>query len=317
MKSLSCTYTQSCPIHTTSQRLLLVSKFVLIRKNLASLIRTEITVVDFSVTEVGLEEQILAVVVDKEHPELEKQRSDLIRVQNESTIHLKQLEDRLLSRLAASSQSQSGQLAIRLEDIELIENLQATKADIESKVVQFIATEKEINRKRNIYRPVAAVSAMLYFIIDKLSMLDHMYQYSFLTFMALVTSTIASTEGGHHLEEGDTHLVHADSVSAGYDKLRLGILLNFWCSDKPSIKSTPPTPTAVAHPNVTELKTVASGKPAASRPSSGRAAATGSNAAASRPGSAKRPTTGDGSGSSSARGDGSPELSGDGRVHSV
>jgi hypothetical protein len=68
-------------------------------------------------------------------------------------------------------------------------------------VVQFIATEKEINRKRNIYRPVAAVSAMLYFIIDKLSMLDHMYQYSFLTFMGLVTSTIASTENHHHHEE--------------------------------------------------------------------------------------------------------------------
>jgi ATP-binding dynein motor region len=100
-------------------------------------------VVDFSVTEVGLEEQILAVVVDKEHPELEKQRSDLIRAQNESTIHLKQLEDRLLTRLASSSQAQvdkslyflfsiyvsfkTGQLSIQLADIELIENLQATK----------------------------------------------------------------------------------------------------------------------------------------------------------------------------------------------
>lgn len=61
--------------------------------------------VDFSVTEIGLEEQILAVVVDKEHPELEKQRSELIRIQNESTIHLKQLEDNLLSRLASSSQA--------------------------------------------------------------------------------------------------------------------------------------------------------------------------------------------------------------------
>ena len=30
------------------------------------------TLVDFSVTQSGLEEQILAVVVDKEHPELER-----------------------------------------------------------------------------------------------------------------------------------------------------------------------------------------------------------------------------------------------------
>ena len=247
------------------------------------MIYTEITIVDFSVTEVGLEEQILAVVVDKEHPELEKQRSDLIRVQNESTIHLKQLEDRLLTRLASSSQAQvcpqshrvvhpkhspfiqSGQLSIQLTDIELIENLQATKASIESKVVQFIATEKEINRKRNSYRPVAAVSAMLYFIIDKLKMLDHMYQYSFLTFMGLVTSTIAATDGARHDEEsahaGYAYLIYHGSNFTDYNYRNKSALAS----------DIAPDATADAKSTV------------ATRPSSGR------------PSSGKRPTTAGGS----------------------
>ncbi len=82
-------------------------------------------------------------------------------------------------------------------------------------MVQFIATEKEINRKRNIYRPVAAVSAMLYFIIDKLKMLDHMYQYSFLTFMGLVTSTITATEQ-HHDDHHHHDTADATAGSEGY-----------------------------------------------------------------------------------------------------
>jgi hypothetical protein len=59
---------------------------------------------------------------------------------------------------------------------------------------------------------------MLYFIIDKLKMLDHMYQYSFLTFMGLVTQTIATTEGGaHHDEDGGTSTGVGASVASSAD----------------------------------------------------------------------------------------------------
>merc|ERR1719506_1639968 len=60
------------------------------------------TIVNFIVTPEGLEDQILAMVVNVEKPELEQQKQELVRKQNEFKVTLAQLEDDLLAQLAAA-----------------------------------------------------------------------------------------------------------------------------------------------------------------------------------------------------------------------
>lgn len=62
---------------------------------------------NFCVTEVGLEEQLLAQVVGHERPDLQEQARSLVRQLGEYTITLKELEDNLLQRLANSQVSQA------------------------------------------------------------------------------------------------------------------------------------------------------------------------------------------------------------------
>jgi dynein heavy chain, axonemal len=76
--------------------------------------------VNFCVTEKGLEDQLLALVVEHERPDLQEQAQNLVKQLGEFTITLKSLEDNLLTRLANSQ----GDI---LEDIKLIENLEETK----------------------------------------------------------------------------------------------------------------------------------------------------------------------------------------------
>jgi len=55
-----------------------------------------------------------------------------------------------------------------LENVELIEQLEVTKdTSIKIKEKQILAkqTEKEINESRELFRPVAAEGAMLYFLL--------------------------------------------------------------------------------------------------------------------------------------------------------
>lgn len=78
------------------------------------------TLVNFCVTEKGLEDQLLALVVQHERPDLQQQAQDLVKQLGDFTITLKALEDNLLFRLANSQ----GDI---LEDIALIENLEETK----------------------------------------------------------------------------------------------------------------------------------------------------------------------------------------------
>uniref|UniRef100_A0A3Q2SZQ2 Dynein axonemal heavy chain 9 n=1 Tax=Fundulus heteroclitus TaxID=8078 RepID=A0A3Q2SZQ2_FUNHE len=94
-------------------------------------LQAQCTLINFTVTRDGLEDQLLAAVVSMERPDLEQLKSDLTKEQNGFKITLKTLEDNLLSRLSSASGNFLG-------DTVLVENLETTKrtaAEIEQKKV--------------------------------------------------------------------------------------------------------------------------------------------------------------------------------------
>lgn len=83
-------------------------------------IQAECTLINFTVTEDGLEDQLLSLVVKMERPDLASQKEQLISDQNGYKIKLKELEKGLLKQLAEAE----GDI---LENIELIESLEYSK----------------------------------------------------------------------------------------------------------------------------------------------------------------------------------------------
>jgi dynein heavy chain len=161
-------------------------------------IAAQATLVNFCVTEKGLEDQLLALVVSKERADLQQQSSDLVRQLGEYTVQITQLEDNLLVRLSNAQ----GDI---LEDIELIENLEETKrtaTEIAEKVIQAKETQKIIDVTRDVYRPVAARGALLYFLVDVLNVLDRVYQYSMANFVYILKKGMDVCPGG----ADDTHV---------------------------------------------------------------------------------------------------------------
>ena len=95
-------------------------------------------------------------------------------------IQLLDLENQLLERLANAPED-------ILSDVALIEGLEATKKkvnDINYAVERGKDTEETIRDAREVYRPVAAEGALLYFQIILLYAINHMYQYSLDAFVA-------------------------------------------------------------------------------------------------------------------------------------
>ena len=149
------------------------------------------TIINFIVTEAGLEDQLLAMVVKVEKPDLEQTKEELVNKQNEYQITLAGLESGLLQQLSDADP------ATILQNFALIESLEVTKkTSTEIKAQQAIAKETEatINKLREIYRPVAAEGAMLYFLLIQLCIVDHMYQYSLESFTTFFFKAIDKTE---------------------------------------------------------------------------------------------------------------------------
>ncbi|KAJ3111626.1 Dynein heavy chain 6, axonemal [Phlyctochytrium bullatum] len=156
----------------------------------------KVTIINFTVTKVGLEGQLLADVVKLEKPELEEQRNTLIvNIANDKR-QLKDIEEKILKLLFNSE----GNI---LDDEELIQTLNQSKitsAAIKERVSQSEATEKEINNVRERYRPVAIRGSVLYFVIADLAEIDPMYQFSLNYFKNQFNQCIVDSEKADDLE---------------------------------------------------------------------------------------------------------------------
>ncbi|TYZ65632.1 hypothetical protein PybrP1_006817 [[Pythium] brassicae (nom. inval.)] len=149
-------------------------------------IAAQCTLINFIATESGLEDQLLEKVVKKEQPELERQKQELVLAFQKFKIDLVELEDQLLERLANAPDD-------ILSDVPLIESLEETKkkaTEISISVRKNQETEVVINNTRELYRPVAAEGAMLYFLLTTLSAIDHMYRYSLDSFVTFFYNAI-------------------------------------------------------------------------------------------------------------------------------
>merc|ERR1719343_350495 len=151
-------------------------------------VQAETTLINFTVTEDGLEDQLLFLVVRLERPDLAKKKSELIRQQNEFKVTLAHLEALLLEKLANAE----GDI---LDDTELIlslEDAKKTSDEVKEKVTIAQETELKINETSEFYRPTGARGSLLFFLLCDLCKMHTFYKYSLDSFVMVVTRVVNS-----------------------------------------------------------------------------------------------------------------------------
>ena len=165
--------------------------------------QAQTTLINFTVTVDGLEDQLLADVVAWERPDLEETKANLTRQQNEFKITLKELEDSLLARLSAAGGNFLG-------DTALVENLETTKktaAEIEVQVAEAKVTEEKINTARENYRPASARAALLYFILNDLNKINPIYQFSLKAFNVVFMKAVERADPADDVQQRVNNLI--------------------------------------------------------------------------------------------------------------
>uniref|UniRef100_A0A8D2QN50 Dynein heavy chain n=1 Tax=Zosterops lateralis melanops TaxID=1220523 RepID=A0A8D2QN50_ZOSLA len=160
-------------------------------------VSTKLTLINFTLSPSGLEDQLLGEVVAAERPDLEEDRNQLIVSNAQMRQELKDIEDQILYRLSTSEGNP-------VDDLELIKVLEASKlkaGEIQAKVAVAEQTEKDINITRMQYVPVAVRSQILYFCVSDLSNVDPMYQYSLEWFLNIFLLGIRNSEKSEELKE--------------------------------------------------------------------------------------------------------------------
>ncbi|KAG3225312.1 Dynein heavy chain 1, axonemal [Phytophthora cactorum] len=162
----------------------------------------KVTLLNFTITPKGLEDQALGVVVQEEMPELAEKKNSLVVANARMKAELVEIENKILYMLANSK----GNI---LDDTELIDTLgkaKVTSEDINEKMAEAEITEKAIDESRERYRGVAFRSSLLFFCIADLALVDPMYQYSLPWFVSLFIKSIHSATESDQLEMRLAHL---------------------------------------------------------------------------------------------------------------
>ena len=190
-------------------------------------IKDALTIVNFSVTEAGLEEQLLSITVAHERPELEKEQRHLIQEEERLKMKLSELEDQLLSNLSSSEESLLDNKAL----IDALVDIKAQSLSIQESLLKSAEIRAELQEKREAYRPLAAAGSRAYFVVLRLVSLSHMYRFSLRAFLACYTETLAGP-GGSALCPGSGALIRGmvcNVLHATAPSLFKGARLPFGC----------------------------------------------------------------------------------------
>ncbi|CAF1414036.1 unnamed protein product [Rotaria sordida] len=145
-----------------------------------------VTLINFTITQNGLEHQLLSLVVLNEEPHLEYERKVLLETMAQDLKSLRDYEDRTLEMLTTSEQH-------LLDRHDLIDNLTRSKItsdEISNRYHENESNERQINLARQCYVSLAKRGSLLYFLINHLSNLNIMYQFSLTWFQRTFHSCI-------------------------------------------------------------------------------------------------------------------------------
>ncbi|KAG1714039.1 Dynein heavy chain 3, axonemal [Nymphon striatum] len=152
--------------------------------------KQHLCVLNFMITKIGLEDQLLTIVVAHEKIELEQRKTNVIHECYNNAEILKNLEDKILTVLSSSTEN----ILENETGINILSSAKKLSEEIEEKQKLIAKTELEIDNYRNEFRKVSGHGTTLFFCLSTLANIDIMYQYSLSWLMQTYKRSIEESE---------------------------------------------------------------------------------------------------------------------------
>jgi len=172
-------------------------------------VTTKVAVINAAITQQGLEDQLLGIVVAEERPDLEEIRQKLVKEGAACRSALEQVEEQILATLSNAE----GNLLEDEAAIRVLDESKTLSTEISTKQQLAADTSVRMEQSRRAYWPVAQHTAVLFFCLAELVNLNPMYQYSLKWFIRLFLYSIRNSshpaEVTERLEVLQQHFTYA------------------------------------------------------------------------------------------------------------
>ncbi|KAL8271990.1 hypothetical protein Esti_004114 [Eimeria stiedai] len=152
---------------------------------------SRVTMINFTLTPSSLVNQCLNLVLKSERPDIDKKRSDMLKLQGEFKVKIRELEDALLLALS----NVKGNI---LDDDSVMSSMEMLKRQAAEVAMEAARTEEvmaEVDQTSNMYLPWALAAGRIYFTLLNLSCISPVYQYDLRLFLGVLDETLSHAEG--------------------------------------------------------------------------------------------------------------------------
>jgi dynein heavy chain len=160
-------------------------------------VAVKVTVLNFMITQVGLQDQLLNIVVEKERPDLAEEKARLVVEGAENKEQLEVTENKILDVLSSSQ----GNILDDESAVQVLSSSKQLSNEIAEKQKIGEETEVKIDEARLAYVPVAFKAAVLFFCVADMANIDPMYQYSLPFFINLFKAAIFKSEPSNDIDQ--------------------------------------------------------------------------------------------------------------------
>ncbi|RMZ76007.1 hypothetical protein DV738_g5168, partial [Chaetothyriales sp. CBS 135597] len=154
--------------------------------NFAPDVCSRTSLVNFTITQSSLRTQSLDDVLKTERPDVDRRRTNLIKMQGEFNTNLRQLEKKLLQALNESR----GNILDDDNVIQTLETLKKEAAVILRKITETQGVMAEVERITAEYGQIATACSSIFAILDQLHHINHVYRFSLQYFTSIFSSVL-------------------------------------------------------------------------------------------------------------------------------
>ena len=158
--------------------------------NLSPDICSRVTLVNFTVTPASLQSQSLSLILQKEKPDIEHQRVELLKLQGEQNVQLRNLEDQMLSKISAVE----GSILDDDKVVEGMEILMKEGAIVEQQIEKSATIMADVEEAISKLSSLSEACRAIFVLIASMRQVHFLYEFSPESFMSILEYVLNTSD---------------------------------------------------------------------------------------------------------------------------
>jgi len=149
---------------------------------------SRVTLVNFTITPASLQSQSMSLILKTEKPEVEKQRINVLKVQGEQLVKLRELEEQMLSKISAVEGS-------ILDDDRVVEGMELLMTEgvqIEEQIAKSTTVMKQVTQTMDNFESLSELCKTLFILLQSMREISFLYEFDSKAIMKILQSTLGN-----------------------------------------------------------------------------------------------------------------------------